>query len=151
MGLTWFAVWVGAGFLMEVFDPNGQIADIWPAVLGIPGFFGGVAFSVVLGIAAGRRRFDELSLPRFAAWGAVAGLLLGTLPFALGDSSGAMPLWRLIAVVFGSTTLLCTVSATGTLVLARMAEDRELLEASEDVAEVGLSEREARKLLGGRG
>jgi hypothetical protein len=32
-----------------------------------------------------------------------------------------------------------------------MGEDRDLLDASEDVAEVGLSERETRELLGGGG
>ena len=42
-------------------------------------------------------------------------------------------------------------SAAGSLALARSAEDRELLEASEDVDEVGLSEGEARELLGGGG
>jgi hypothetical protein len=33
--------------------------------------------------------------------------------------------------------------------MARMAEDRELLDASADVGEAGLSEDEARDLLGG--
>ena len=42
-------------------------------------------------------------------------------------------------------------SAAGSLALARRAEDRALLEASGDVAEVGLSEVEARELLGGGG
>jgi hypothetical protein len=74
MGLTWAAAWGFVGFLIEAFvDPHGRIADIWPAVLGFPAFFGGVFFSIVLGIAARGRRFDELSLPRFAAWGALAG------------------------------------------------------------------------------
>ena len=45
--------------------------------LGIPGFFGGVIFSMMLGMAEGRRRFDELSLVRFGVWGAVTGVLLG--------------------------------------------------------------------------
>ena len=40
-------------------------------------------------------------------------------------------------------------SAAGVLALARRAEERELLDASEDVAEVGLTEGEARDLLGG--
>ena len=40
---------------------------------GVMGFIGGVAFSLVLGIAEGRRRFDQMSLPRFAAWGAGGG------------------------------------------------------------------------------
>jgi hypothetical protein len=152
MGVTWFAGWAGVGFLMELIDRSGQIADIWPAVLGIPGFFGGVVFSAVLGIAAGRRRFDELSLRSFAALGAGAGVLLGAIPFVVfGAPADEVGLWRVVAVVFGTTTALSTISATGTLLLARMADDRELLAASDDVAEVGLSEGEARKLLGGEG
>jgi hypothetical protein len=151
MGLTWFAGWVAVGFLMEIVDPNGQIADIWPAVLGLPGFFGGVAFSVVLRVAAGKRRFDELSLPRFGALGAVAGAMLGLIPFAIGEPTGDLPVWQAVGLVCGFTTVLCTVSATATLAIARMSEDRELLDASGDVSEVGLSESEARKLLGGRG
>jgi hypothetical protein len=151
MGLTWFAGWVAVGFLMEFVDPNGQVADIWPAVLGLPGFFGGVVFSVVLRVAAADRRFDELSLPRFGALGAVAGMLLGLIPFAIGDASGSMPVWQSVGLIVGFTTALCAVSATATLAIARMGEDRELLEASEDVADVGLSESERRKLLGGGG
>jgi hypothetical protein len=147
MGVTWFLVWAVVGFLMEFVDPNGQIADIWPMVLGIPGFFGGVVFSAVLGIAARRRRFDELSIPRFAALGAGAGLLLGVIPFFIGSPSES--LWRVVPIAFGTTTALCAVSAAATLALARMADDRELLAASDDVAEVGLSEGEARKLFGG--
>ena len=42
-------------------------------------------------------------------------------------------------------------SAAGMLLLARQAEDGELLETSKDVAEVGLSQGEARELLGGGG
>lgn len=37
----------------------------------------------MLGIAERRRRFDELSLPRFAAWGAVGGVLLSLVPAAM--------------------------------------------------------------------
>ena len=69
-GLTWAFAWsfVGTSFV-----------QLWEGGLGTPvsmigpyalmGFIGGGAFS------AGRRRFVEMSLPRFAAWGAVGGLL----------------------------------------------------------------------------
>lgn len=43
--------------------------------------------------------------------------------------------------------LLSAASATGSLALARMAEDRELLEASEGVAEVGLTEGDCQSCL----
>lgn len=42
-------------------------------------------------------------------------------------------------------------SAAGSLALARMADDRELLDAGADVGEAGLTEDEARELLGGGG
>ena len=42
-------------------------------------------------------------------------------------------------------------SAAAALALARRAEDQELLEADEDVDEVGLTEDDARELLGGSG
>ena len=132
---------------MEVFDAP------LPA-LAVPGFVGGAFFSAVLGIAGRRRRFDELSLPRFAAWGAVGGLLLGLFPAAMvavGLASANVDVGLFTAVIIGPLSLLSAVSASGSLALARMTEDRALLEASEDVAEVGLTEGEAQELLGGGG
>jgi hypothetical protein len=70
MGLTWAAGWAFVGVLIELLiDPNGSLVDVWVTALAIPGFLGGAVFSAVLRIAEGRRRFDELSLPRFGAWG----------------------------------------------------------------------------------
>jgi hypothetical protein len=51
--------------------------------LGVPGFVGGALFSLVLGVAGRRRRFDELSVARFAVWGALGGLMLALVPAAL--------------------------------------------------------------------
>jgi hypothetical protein len=116
------------------------------------GFLGGAIFSTVLRIAAGRRRFDELSLPRFGAWGAVGGLLLGVLAVAAWqlDAGFGPVLWLRAAAMIGSATLLSAVSASGSLALARMAEERELLDASADVAEMGPTGGEPQELLGGR-
>jgi hypothetical protein len=50
----------------------------------------------------------------------------------------------------GITTLWSAIAAAGSLALARMAEDRELLAAGADVGEAGLTEGEARELLGRR-
>jgi hypothetical protein len=105
-----------------------------------PGFLGGVVFSAVLGIAAGRRRFDELSLARVGAWGAAAGFLVGALPFAVGESTTEFPLWLLAVVVIGSITLLSGISAAGSLALARRAEQqRGLGDAGADAARVALA------------
>jgi hypothetical protein len=165
MGLTWAAGWALVGVLIGVtsmllpglpWDSFFEVFDAPLPALAVPGFFGGVLFSTVLGIAGRRRRFDELSLPQFAAWGAVGGLLLSLVPAALvavGLATLNRPdagLWQITATISGPLTLLSAVSASGSLMLARMVEDRELLEASEDVAEVGLAQGEAQELLGGR-
>ncbi len=162
LGLTWAAGWALFGVLIGVTSillpglPWHFIFDVFDAplpALAIPGFVGGALFSTVLGIAGRRRRFDELSLPRFGFWGAVGGLLLSLVPAAfvtVGLASANVDLWLFTAVIMGPVTLLSAISASGSLMLARMAEDRELLEASEDVAEVGLTEGEVQELLGGR-
>jgi len=92
MGLTWAAGWALAGLLIGVtstllpglpWDAFFEVFDAPLPALAIPGFCGGVLFSMVLGIAGRRRRFEELSLPRFAAWGAMGGVLLSLLPAAM--------------------------------------------------------------------
>lgn len=128
MGLVWAIAWavVGGGVMEGIVDPHGKILDMWPQTLAIPGFLGGVVFSVVLWMSEGRRRFDELSLPRFGALGGLVGLLLGGLAVGAGAASGVLPLWLRAAVIIGPVTLLGAVSASGSLALARMAERREL-------------------------
>lgn len=126
MGLTWAVPWVCVAFLIEAFvDPHGRIADIWPAVLGLPAFLGGVFFSVVLGIAARGRTFDELSLPRFTAWGALAGLMVSALPFLLSTPAGGD--WLRATLIIAPVTVLTAVSAAGSLALARRGERQESL------------------------
>lgn len=157
MGLTWGGGGAFIGFVIELVhnlwpNPLGSLVDIWPAVLAYPAFVGGLAFSVVLGIAGRRRRFDELSMPRFVAWGAVAGVLVSLVPAALatlGLVSLDVPLVRLTVGLVGPLTLACAAAAAGSLALARAAEDRELLDASHDGADVGLTEQEMRELQGG--
>ena len=128
MGVTWAAVWLPVGFLIGmIVDPTGSMDEPWLLVGTIPGFLAGVVFSVVLAIAARRRRFSELSVPRFAALGAVAGLVIGTLPFVLGDQGpNAQRVWLLPVVVIGSITALGALSAAGSLALARRSEREQI-------------------------
>lgn len=151
MGLTWAVGWALVGVLIGVastvltglpWDSFFEIFDAPLPALAVPGFFGGALFSAVLGIAGRRRRFDELSLPRFAAWGAVGGLLLSLIPatlVALGLATFGRPdlgLWRFTAMIAGPLILLCAASAAGSLMLARMGEDRQSFDAGQ-VAELG--------------
>ena len=128
MGVTWAGLWMPVGLLLGmIFDPNGTMDEPWILVGTLPGFLAGVMFSVVLGIAARRRRLEELSVAKVARWGALAGLVIGSLPFVLGDqASDVERVWLLPLVVVSSITLLSTVSAATSLVLARRAERREL-------------------------
>ena len=163
MGLTWAFGWAVAGLLIGVasmffpglpWDAFFEVFDAPLPALAVPGFFAGVFFSVVLGIAGRRRRFRELSLPRFAAWGALGGLLLTAFPFALtvvglasrdGSDVGT---WQILAAIAGPFVLLSALSATVTLAVARAAERSGSRDATEDVADVGLTEGEAHELLG---
>jgi hypothetical protein len=149
MALTWAVAWALVGLLIGVtsrllpglpWDRFFEVFDAPLPALAIPGFIGGALFSAVLGIAARRRRFDELSLPRFAAWGAFGGLLLSLIPAAfavvglLSVQGGELGLWQLTAVIAGPLVLLSAVSASGSLLLARKAESQDALEGVEDVA-----------------
>lgn len=159
MGLTWgvagFLVGSGIEMIHNLWPtPFGSMVDIWPAALGYPAFLGGLGFSTVLGIAGRRRRFDELSLPRFAVWGAVGGLMVSLIAaavVAMDSATPSIPLWQITAVLAAPLTVGGAIAASGSLALARLAEDRELLDAGRDLAEVGLTEEEARQLLGGGG
>jgi hypothetical protein len=136
-GLTWAVGWALAGLSIGVASillpglPWHFYFDVFDApvpALAVPGFVGGLVFSVVLGIVGRRRRFDELSLPRFAAWGAVGGLLLSAIPatmVGLGLATigrDGLGVWQLTAVISGPLTLLSAASAAGSLLLARRAE-----------------------------
>jgi hypothetical protein len=146
MGLTWAAAWFGAGVAL-LLVVGLDAADVpFPLGFGMFGFLAGVMFSGVLGAFEGRRRFDQMSLPRFAVWGAVGGLLLSGIFVVAADVGGDVIL--VLGPVFALSS---AASAAGSLALARLAEDRESLDAGADVAEEGLTEGEAREMLGGGG
>jgi hypothetical protein len=139
-----------------VVDAFFKVFDAPLPALAIPGFVGGALFSAVLGIAGRRRRFDELSLPRFAAWGALGGLLLSLVPAALvavGLASlggkAILGLWQFTAVISAPLMLLSAASAAGSLMLARRAEDRRVL-APVRICRRGTCRERGSRLLGGK-
>ncbi len=133
MGITWAAGWALIGILMipaRTFAPGQffQVFDAPPPALAVPGFVGGVLFAIVVGIAGKRRRFSQLSLPTFTAWGALGGVLLSLVPALLvglgvaSASEGATESWRLTAIVGLPFTLMGAASAAATLLVARWAD-----------------------------
>jgi hypothetical protein len=135
MGLTFS---VGAGALASVvagvsvvlsgfrIDPELGILVVGSAVWAFPI---GVVFSGFLALAGRHRRFEELSLPRFALLGGAGGVLLyGVLALNAWDA------WTVDAAV-ANLVLLTGIgagSATGALLLARRAQPE--LEPGDDLA-----------------
>jgi hypothetical protein len=122
MGLAWAMAWFTAGMvLLLIVGPDA--ADVpFPLGFGLLGFLAGATFSGVLGIVGGRRTFDQMSIPRFAGWGAGGGLLFAVI-FVLAAGLGGS-----VLLVLGPVFALSSAaSAAGSLALARKAEDQELI------------------------
>lgn len=147
MGLTWAVAWAIAGVLLGVssnllpflpWDAFFEVFDAPLPALAIPGFVGGMLFGGILGIAARERSFQQLSVPRFATWGAVGGLLLALVPALLlvGDGAGGAPgahgLWSLTATLAVPFVLLGSGSAAASLALARRGTAQPSLQAGDD-------------------
>ena len=140
------ALWLAADLLFlhaATAGPGVRVLTFF-ATFGVLGFTSGAIFSAVLGLTEGRRRFDQMSLPRFATWGAVgSGLLcLGVL----AAESWQMPGTELL--LLGFITVMGAGSAAGSLALARKVDDRALLDAGAEASEIGLTTEERLTLLG---
>jgi hypothetical protein len=150
MGLAWAAAWGGAGTLVMLgfLLVTGSRPDApFPLMFAAAGFVAGVIFSGILALVEGRRRFDQMSVPRFAAWGAAGGFLLSAT-FVLAVSLTGDPAFLSNLLVVGPVfAAAAAASAAGSLALARRARDRKSLEATEAVAAGGLSGGEARRAL----
>ena len=102
MGLTWGAAWFGASIMLA--RVPGFNSDVPFALLFAPlGFATGVIFSGILVAIERRRNFDRVSLSRFAAWGAVSGLLLSGI-FVVAAALRGGSLWGEF-LVFGPPSL----------------------------------------------
>ena len=143
MGFTWAAAWSAAGFVPRwVFGVNTDLP--MPLLFGALGLIAGVTFSGLLVLTEGRRKLDQMSLPRFAVGGAVGGLLLSAL-FIKGASVG----WGDVLAITTSLSLACSISASGSLAMARRAVGRELPDSRGDTAIAKLTDQERRNLPGG--
>ena len=91
MGLTWGAAWGAAGTILAVVTRFKADAP-FPLIFAVLGFIAGVIFSAILALTESRRGFDQMSLPRFAGWGAVSGLLLSGI-FVVGAALRGASVW----------------------------------------------------------
>lgn len=141
MGFTWAAAWSVAGSIPRwLFGFNTDVP--FPLVFGVLGFIAGVIFSGLIMLTEGRRGFEQMTLSRFAAWGAVGGVLLSAI-FTRAASLG----WGdalAIAPTFAVASAIC---ASGSLALARRAGMRELPDIRENTAEAELTNHQKRRLL----
>jgi len=132
MGITWGIAWSALGLVprwLLGFNPDAP----FPIIFGVLGFTAGVAFSGILALTEGRRRFDQMSIPRFAGWGAAGGLLLSGLFARFASLS-----WGDVLMIAPAFAVASAVCACGSLAVARRALRRELPGAPADVAESAL-------------
>ena len=139
MGLTWAVTWSIAGLIPRWilgFNPDAP----FPIIFGVLGFLAGVTFSALLLFAERRRNLDQVSLPRFATWGAVGGILLSAIfvkvaSLGWGDAIAVAPLFALASAA----------CASGSLALARRAGQPALPGVPRD-ANVELTREEQQRL-----
>ena len=143
MGLAWGIAWGAVGSIPRwVFGFNTDAP--FPIIFGVLGFVAGVIFFGLLVLTEGHRTFDQLSVPRFAAWGAAGGLLLSAL-FTKAAALG----WGDVLAIAPTFAVACAVCASGSLVLARRAVWRELVDSRSATAHAELSDHDKGHLLGG--
>lgn len=120
MGFTWAVAWAVVGLVPRWvlgFNPDAP----FPIIFGVFGFVSGVTFSALVVLTEGRHRLEEMSLPRFALWGAVGGVLLaagfaGLVSLRWGDPLALAP----------TLALASAGCAAGSLAMARRATRQEL-------------------------
>ena len=86
------------------------------------GFLAGASFAVILSVAERHHSLEDLSLRRVALWGAGGGLVLSLIPLAAG-----IPM----AYLLGPLVINAGIGAgmaTGSVILARRAESRSLMD-----------------------
>lgn len=120
IALTWAFAWVLAAAVLARLP--GVDSDLpLPYIFAPLGFATGAIFSGLLIATERRRPFDQLSVARFAMWGAVSGLLLASVITAAAALRGEN--WPAEFRLFGPPLVLgSAVSAAGLLTLARSTQ-----------------------------
>jgi hypothetical protein len=145
MGLAWAAAGFVAGILLA--RVSSDKSDLPFALVFAPlGFLAGIVFSVILVAIVGRGGFERISIPRFAGWGAVSGLLLSGI-FAVAAGLRGDSLWGEFLFFGPGLAVASAVCAAGSLALAKRGEQLELPGSVGD-DKVQLAANENRELLG---
>lgn len=108
---------------------NAQLDDLRLAGrIGVAGFILGVGFSGMLAVASRSKKFTQLSIPKFASFGALAGLI-----YFLLISINGYGVWSPETAIFNFLllTLMGSGAATATLLIARKARGN--LDSSSDI------------------
>jgi hypothetical protein len=125
LALTWAVLWgIAAGvtggilssvilLLRRTIPPVGLLVAAFALAGAISGFVSGAGFALLLTTSARRRTLDDIKPLHFGALGAIPAAVFGWLLFHQAGLT-------LIATSFGF------VAATGSLMLARRANDREI-------------------------
>jgi len=142
MGVTWAFTWSAAGAALRWVFGVETDAPL-PLLFGLAGLVAGVMFASVLALTERRRRFDQMSLPRFAAWGATGGLLLAGVVAKVASLG-----WSDVLALAPTLAVASAVCASGSLALARRAERRQLDDPAVG-ADVELTAGAKRELPGG--
>jgi len=128
MGVAWAAAWMPIGLVIArlFLDPHDTLDEPWIALGTLPGFFCGVLYAELAGIASSRRRLDELPVIRAAAWGAATGLLISALAHLAGvripqvDPDGIKrPVLVDPVAIIVTVTLLSALSGIASALIAR--------------------------------
>lgn len=105
--------------------------ELWPIILGVSaifagaGFFSGAAFATIIVRRARNRTLEQLSIRRFAWWGAAAGAITPALVTPLFAALHLMPGGvTTILALSGVGIMLGCGMASSTLWIARRAEAR---------------------------
>jgi hypothetical protein len=140
MGLAWAAAGIVLGGALARLP--GFNTDLPLPLLFAPlGFFCGIIFSAVLVVIEGGRGLEQTSVKRFAAYGAVSGLLLSGI-FAAGAGLRGASVWGVFLFFGPALAIASAVCAAGSLSLAKRAERRELSATHPDPAQTGLNRKQ---------
>lgn len=130
LALAWAAAWAPLGVIVGlIVDSDGAMDEPWIAVGAYPGFLCAIVFAVLVGLTARRRKLDELSSSRAAVLGALSGLLVIVPVFtaALGTPNTAHPFYIWRVAIMGAVTLLSSISAVASVLVARNTKKRALV------------------------